>query len=244
MSTALNTPGALNTFTLCGSVQLLGQNEANLHLWPPDFAGELLLECLAMPLMSDCTPLASRMLPPCALSRCVPLSRYIAASRRGSASLPSDEQFPICTRDSFGALYAFLGSACLGTHRIPCARARRGAFGERGFGGFVQTRLRALTRAREGPRVRSFQWTLISSIAVGTTNTRPDLLEFAPAGGAVSIPRRERIRARMGRVAACEAVRCVRDVSRTRVVHPAAVRARVSLFFNASLHPAALASTI
>ncbi|KAJ7455153.1 hypothetical protein FB451DRAFT_1516876 [Mycena latifolia] len=50
--------------------------------------------------------------------------------------------------------------------------------------------------------------------------TRPGLLEFAPAGAAVSIPRRERVRARKGRVAACDEARCVRDVPRTRAVHP------------------------
>ncbi|KAJ7472497.1 hypothetical protein FB451DRAFT_1249718 [Mycena latifolia] len=37
--------------------------------------------------------------------------------------LPSDEQFPICTRNSFAVPR---GSVCLGMHRNPCARARRG----------------------------------------------------------------------------------------------------------------------
>ncbi|KAJ7443470.1 hypothetical protein FB451DRAFT_1568679 [Mycena latifolia] len=81
--------------------------------------------------------------------------------------------------------------------------------------------------ARGGQRVRSFQCrTLISRIAVGT-NTRPNLLEFAPAGGAASRPRRERVCARTGRVAACEKVRCVRDVPRTRTVRLAAVLTRL-----------------
>ncbi|KAJ7472469.1 hypothetical protein FB451DRAFT_1398680 [Mycena latifolia] len=73
-------------------------------------------------------------------------SCYIAASRRDPASLPADEQFPICTRDSFGAFYAFSrGSACLGMHRNPWVRSE----GRRSLG--------MAARAREGQRVRSFE---------------------------------------------------------------------------------------
>ncbi|KAJ7443460.1 hypothetical protein FB451DRAFT_1376706 [Mycena latifolia] len=77
---------------------------------------------------------------------------YIAAPRRGPASLPADERFPICTRDSVAVSR---GSVCLGTQRHSCARAQRGVNWERGFRGVVCRLLGALggMRAREGQQL-------------------------------------------------------------------------------------------
>ncbi|KAJ7455186.1 hypothetical protein FB451DRAFT_1516938 [Mycena latifolia] len=81
---------------------------------------------------------------------------------------------------------------------LVCARSEGCQWGAR-----VRTRRTDATtsakmarRAREGQQVRSFQVGPIDFGYRGGTNTRPDLLEFAPADTAASIPRRERGRAR------------------------------------------------
>ncbi|KAJ7455191.1 hypothetical protein FB451DRAFT_1184517 [Mycena latifolia] len=182
-----------------------------------------------------------------------PLSCYIAAARRGSASLPSDEQFHICARDLFAVSRRVLryhrafcaDSACLGTQRQSCARARRGADRERGFRGVVRTGVGALgwREARAG----------VSECAVSNWHS-----DFEYRGGYTYAARPLRIRARWycaicasrrcgfdteerartGRIAACEDVRCARDVPRTRAVGPAAVLTRSCILasFFAAVH--------
>ncbi|KAJ7443443.1 hypothetical protein FB451DRAFT_1413648 [Mycena latifolia] len=122
-------------------------------------------------------------------SRAVSCPRSVGASRRGPASFPSDGELPICTRDS--------SSAWLGMPRNAKALVR-------GIGGtqIARTvsdsscgrdseRSEGSTRVRESASAQFPGTTFILSIAVGT-NTRLGLFEFAPAGGAASIPRRER----------------------------------------------------
>ncbi|KAJ7455200.1 hypothetical protein FB451DRAFT_1373331 [Mycena latifolia] len=143
-----------------------------------------------------------------------PLSRYTAASRRGPASLSSDERFHICNRTSFGALCAFLGQYCataahfvladyFGMQRFRRASERTETHA-RGLGGVligsadsegaVRTRLRALgwRDAREGQR-----WVQIRGPT--SLNSRQPAVRLRYRG--------ERVRARTERVAACEEAR-------------------------------------
>ncbi|KAJ7435758.1 hypothetical protein FB451DRAFT_1571328 [Mycena latifolia] len=77
------------------------------------------------------------------------------------------------------------------------ARSEGYRSGARGQRRRTDATLSARACAREGQRVCSFQvGALISSIAVCTT-TRPDLLEFARAGAAASIPEKARWAGRM-----------------------------------------------
>ncbi|KAJ7443427.1 hypothetical protein FB451DRAFT_1413634 [Mycena latifolia] len=90
---------------------------------------------------------------------------------------------PDLHQGSFGALCALSrGSVCVGMHRNPCPRDRRGVDRERGF--------RRRTDATPSPRMAGRARAGVRECAVSTSQAH-----FL-AGGAVSIPRRERGRAR------------------------------------------------
>ncbi|KAJ7443471.1 hypothetical protein FB451DRAFT_1568680 [Mycena latifolia] len=120
------------------------------------------------------------------LQRNAPLSCYIAAPERGPTSLPCDEHLPICTRDSFGALCALSRAfECTETH----ARGLRGmsvgsADSEASYGREYERSDRA-ARATRGSASAQFPMSVSPWVRI---RTRPDLLEFAPAGAAASIP--------------------------------------------------------
>ncbi|KAJ7429841.1 hypothetical protein FB451DRAFT_1575263 [Mycena latifolia] len=68
--------------------------------------------------------------------RNAPLSSYIAASQRGPASLPSDERFPICTRDSSGGWCAV---SRLGVPRKAQKPMRAGSDARRSMSAFLSS---------------------------------------------------------------------------------------------------------
>ncbi|KAJ7443425.1 hypothetical protein FB451DRAFT_1437411 [Mycena latifolia] len=152
-----------------------------------------------------------------------------AALTRGPVSLPSDEQLPRCTRNSFGALCAFYRGSARRT-------SERTEIHARGLGGKAIDGVPSCTsygpdseRSDGGTRARgsaSAQLDLISGIAMGR-NTWPDL-KFVPDTFSRDLTLRLRYQGEstLGGQDSCE-VRCVRDVPRTRTVHPAAILTRL-----------------
>ncbi|KAJ7461440.1 hypothetical protein FB451DRAFT_1181185 [Mycena latifolia] len=193
------------------------------------------------------------------LQRCAPLSSYITASRQGSASLPWDEQLPICPRDSFA-----VSRRVLRYYRAFCTRVHGlggvsiGRAGSEVSYGRESERSDGRMRAREGQRVHSLEvgrrcgFETKESARSSLNGRIAAYLDFEYRGGYEYVVPPLQICARwvmrsvsvfmvlihLSSGAATSILEkayprsygegsCVRDVPRTRAVHPAAVLARL-----------------
>ncbi|KAJ7461435.1 hypothetical protein FB451DRAFT_1181180 [Mycena latifolia] len=128
-----------------------------------------------------------------------------------------------CTR-----LVGRRASACLGMPINPCARARSCVDRERGLRCVMRNRLRALGWRRARARSVDFEYRGGYKYAAPPPRIRASRRRGFDTG--------ERVRAHSACVAACEEVRCVCHVPRTRAVRPAAVLTRSCMYARASSH--------